>query len=331
MNENIGSARVVVSPNESLRLANGICGIPKKIQSKTPNNFSDIVSGTAGGDVALNAQIFYPLNITGPVPIVILVPGSTGINTSHLKHATTLTSIGIGACVLDSFGPREITQTYHDQRLLTFSAGTYDVLAATAHLMKLDRVDPERIGAMGPSRGGFAVLQAAMRPLADAVLGHEKALCAVLPMYPSGVFQFFKPDTGRTKIGIAMGDGDRWTLLSTAQAYAHSIRLCGGNIRMNVWHDADHSFDREDVPVTYVETGVESTRAPIYYLNDRGYFCDSNGENENTELTEEALRAYIHDRYGNKGSWLGSRPGQPETFTQYLTDFFSNSFGLKRS
>lgn len=220
-------------------------------------------------------------------------------------------------------------QTYHDQRLLTFCAGTYDVLAATAHLMKLDGVDSERIGAMGPSRGGAAVLQAAMRPLADVVLGPDKALCAVLPMYPSGVFQFFKPDIGRTKIGIAMGDGDRWTLLSTAQAYAHSIRLRGGDIRVNVWHDADHSFDREDVPLTYVETGVESTQAPIYYLNERGYFCDSNGENEDTELTEQALRVYIHERYGKQGSWLGSRPGQPESFTKYLTEFFTQSFGQK--
>ena len=42
--------------------------------------------------------------------MVLLVPGSTGINTSHLKHAATLTCAGIG-CVIDSFGARGITHT----------------------------------------------------------------------------------------------------------------------------------------------------------------------------------------------------------------------------
>ena len=54
-----------------------------------------------------------------------------------------------------------------------------------------------------------------MRPLADAVLGRQNGLRAVLPMCPSGVFQFFRPAVGATRIGIAMGDVDRWTLLST--------------------------------------------------------------------------------------------------------------------
>ncbi|KCV27731.1 dienelactone hydrolase family protein [Bordetella bronchiseptica] len=328
MSDSISSARVEVSPTEPLVLSNGIRGIPRAIQSYTPEHYADIVADRRTGSIALNAQAFFPEGNPGPVPMVILAPGSTGINTAHLKHAATLTSIGIGACVLDSFGPRGVSHTYHDQRLLTYSAGTYDVLAAAAHLMEWDRIDPRRIGATGPSRGGTAVLQAAMRPLADAVMGPDRALRAVLPMYPSGVFQFYAPDTGNTRIGIAMGDRDRWTLLSTVQGYARAIRLCGGDVRVTVWPDAEHSFDREDVPLMYVEAGVEATMAPIYYLTERGYFCDSNGENEDLALTEKTLRERIHERYGRQGSWLGSQPGQPESFTAFLKTFFAESFGM---
>ena len=68
--------------------------------------------------------------------------------------------------------------------------------------------------------------------------------------------------------------------------------------------------------------------APIYYLTERGYFCDSNGENEDLALTEKTLRERIHERYGRQGSWLGSQPGQPESFTAFLKTFFAESFGM---
>ena len=225
--------------------------------------------------------------------------------------------------MVDSFGARGITHTY-DQRLLTYSAGTYDVLAAA----NPDGLGRGRLRAHrrdGPSRGGSAVLQAAMRPLADAVLGRQNGLRAVLPMYPSGVFQFFRPAVGATRIGIAMGDVDRWTLLSTVQGYAQAIRLSGGDVRVTVWPGAAHSFDREDVPITCVEQGVESTLAPVYYLSDLGYFCDSNGENEDYALTESALRDRIHQQYGRQGVLAGQRPGQPASFTQFLVEFFGSA------
>ena len=80
-------------------------------------------------------------------------------------------------------------------------------------------------------------------------------------------------------------------------------------MRVTVWPGAAHSFDREDVPITYVEQGVESTLAPVYYLSDLGYFCDSNGENEDYALTESALRDRIHQQYGRQGAgWAAPRP-----------------------
>ena len=51
--------------------------------------------------------------------------------------------------------------------------------------------------------------------------------------------------------------------------------------------------------------------APIYYLTERGYFCDSNGENEDLALTEKTLRERIHERYGRQGSWLAASRDSP--------------------
>ena len=298
-------------------MANGIRGIPRVIPSRTPQHFSEIVSGTAQGAVTLNAQAFLPDGADGPVPMVLLVPGSTGINTSHLKHAATLTCAGIGACVVDSFGARGITHTYHDQRLLTYSAGTYDVPAAARTLMDWDAVDSARIGAMGPA--------AAVPPCcsSDAAAGRRgpgptkwiARRAADVPQWGVPVLPARRCDPHRHRDGRCRPLDPA---LHRAQGYAQAIRLSGGDVRVTVWPGAAHSFDREDVPITYVEQGVESTLAPVYYLSDLGYFCDSNGENEDYALTESALRDRIHQQYGRQGCWLGSAPASLRLSRSFL-------------
>ena len=97
MSDNLSSASVTVSATEPLVLANGIRGFPGDSQPDAAT--SPRSSRARQGAVTLNAQAFLPDGADGPVPMVLLVPGSTGINTSHLKHAATLTCAGIGACV----------------------------------------------------------------------------------------------------------------------------------------------------------------------------------------------------------------------------------------
>jgi dienelactone hydrolase len=325
MSASVSASRLQDFATTPHTLENGIRGEIFTLDSHSPAHWADIISGANGPPVKLAAQLFMPAKVRGPVPAVILVPGSTGVNRAHARHAASLSSHGIAAFIVDSFGGRGISHTYHDQRPMTFAAGTYDVLVAARRLMDEARIRADRIGAMGPSRGGSAVLQAAMQPVAHAVLGGKRELRAVLPMYPSGIFQFLNPKTGGTAIRVSMGDADKWTLLSTVQGYVNAIRLCGGDISLKVWRDAEHSFDRPDVPLTFIEDGLESTRAPIYYLSDQGHFHDLQTGLEDPTLTEHELRITIHDRYGHKGCSLGSKPGQPEMFTEDMLRFFKST------
>jgi dienelactone hydrolase len=320
----VSSSRIQDFSGTSIRLENGLDGAIMEFESGTPASWSQIITSTGMAPVTVRMQLFLPSNKNNQ-PVVFLIPGSTGINRTHVRHANSLTSIGIGACLVDSFGSRNITHTYHDQRQLTFSAGTYDLLRAAATLMHDERVNAHALGAMGPSRGGTSVLQAAMKPLAEAVLGHNTAFRAVLPMYPSGIFQFMTPNTGKTSIRISMGDSDKWTLLSAVQGYCNAIRLCGGDIELKVWRDAEHSFDRPEVPLTFIHDGVESTRSPVYYLDEHANFYDLYSGKPNPLLTESELRTEIHERFGHEGCTLGSKPGQPELFTEDMLSFFKRT------
>jgi len=77
-----------------------------------------------------------------------------------------------------------------DQTQLTHAASAYDVLAAMRMLATQPNIDGQRIGALGHSRGGAAVLLAVHQQMTRAVLGEGRSLKAVLVGWPLCVFQF---------------------------------------------------------------------------------------------------------------------------------------------
>ncbi len=101
----------------------------------------------------------------------MVVPGSLGVAPSHLAHAEALVDDGFAAFMLDSFGARDVTSTVANQTQFSFAASAYDVLAAWKVLAAHPQIDASRIGAQGHSRGGSAVMTAATRGFADAVVG----------------------------------------------------------------------------------------------------------------------------------------------------------------
>ena len=80
MSDSISSARVEVSPTEPLVLSNGIRGIPRAIQSYTPEHYADIVADRRTGSIALNAQAFFRRGTRGLSPwsfLLLEAPAST--------------------------------------------------------------------------------------------------------------------------------------------------------------------------------------------------------------------------------------------------------------
>ena len=162
----------------------------------------------------------------GKFPLVMVVPGSLGVAPSHLAHAEAVVEDGFAAFVLDSFGARDVTSTVANQTQFSFASSAYDVLAAWKVLAAHPQIDASRIGAQGHSRGGSAVLTAATRRFADAVVGDGGAFSSVFAAYPWSGHQFLDPRVGDTEIRIVMGDADEWCSPMQVQGHCQAIRLC---------------------------------------------------------------------------------------------------------
>jgi len=317
--------------DQPISFASGL-GQNIEIPSASPRNYYQVISAPADmPKVTVDGKLFLPASglrsANEKLPLVMIVPGSLGVAPSHLAHAETLTTAGFATFVLDSFGARGVSSTVANQTQFSFAASAYDVLAAWQVLSRLPGIDATKIGAQGHSRGGSAVLTAATRRFADAVIGQERGLSAVLAAYPWSGHQFCDPDVGATSVRVLMGDADEWCSPMQVQGHCQAIRLSGGDVSMRLIAGAHHSFDR-GTEITDVAEASVSPAAPTAYLADDGAFIHPVRGVPETELGDRDLMVYaLKAGYGRKGARIGSRPGDAELFKADMLAFWTGMFG----
>lgn len=311
---------------------NGVLGQNIDCPSASPLNYYQVISAAADMPaITVDGKLFMPAgHVCGsqPVPLIIVAPGSLGVAPSHLKHAETLNAAGYATFVLDSFGARGVSSTVAKQTQFSFAASAYDVLAAWKVLRALPGIDATKIGAQGHSRGGSAVLTAATRRFADAVIGPGNALAAVLPAYPWSGHQFLDPTVGDTVVHVLMGDADEWCSTMQAQGHCQAIRLSGGKATMRLFAGAHHSFDRGTAVIHIAEASV-APAAPTTFIADDGAFIHPLEEKPNPALVDRDVMVYsLKAGYGKKGAHLGSHPGEAEVFRDAMEAFWQRILPL---
>ena len=318
--------------DQAITFANGVEGRNIDIPSASPLNYYQVI--TAPGDMpslTIDGKLFLPPPTRrvskGKLPLVIIAPGSLGVAPSHVAHAETLTNEGYAAFLLDSFGARGVTSTVAKQTQFSFAASAYDVLAAWTVLATLPEIDGTRIGAQGHSRGGSAVVTAASRRFADAVVGKGRGLIGVLAGYPWSGHQFLDPHVGTTVVSVLMGDADEWCSPMQVQGHCQAIRLTGGAVTMRLFPGAHHSFDRGTKIVDIADASV-SPGAPTTYLADDGSFIHPLESVPNPKLIDRDLMVYsLKAGYGRKGAKLGSRDGEAALFRNDMVAFWKRVLG----
>lgn len=313
-------------------LGNGIRGHNLEIPSATPENYHQVISRPdAMPPITVDGKLFLPETRSerdGKWPVVLIVPGSLGVTAANLAHATTLTSAGIAAFVLDSFGARGVISTAAKQTQFSFAASAYDVLAAWKVVTAHPAIDASRTGTQGHSRGGAAVLTAATRRFADAVLGRGRGPIAVLGAYPWSGHQFLDPRVGSTEIRALIGDRDEWCSAMQVQGHCQAIRLSGGRASVRIVAGAHHSFDRGS-PVIEIAEGSVSPHAPTTYLADDGAFIHPLEDTPDPTLVDRDVMVYsLKAGYGKKGAKLGSNPGDAEIFRSEMLAFWQRTLGV---
>jgi dienelactone hydrolase len=322
----MGNNTAIRFRDKAISFANGAVGETVAIPSASPTNYHHVISGRGGLQKAeLDGKLFMPPAHkpgSGKLPLVIVVPGSLGVAPSHVTHAETLTDNGIAAFVLDNFGGRDVTSTVANQTQFSFAASAYDVLATWAVLAAHPEIDGTRIGAQGHSRGGSAVLSAATRRFADAVIGKGRGLIAILAAYPWCGHQFLDPRVGTTEVRVLMGDADEWCSPMQTQGHVQAVRLAGADASMRLFAGAHHSFDR-GTDIVDVPDAAVSPAAPTAYLADDGAFIHPIDGTSNPALVDRDLMVYgLKAGYGRKGARIGSRAGDDKSFRDDMVAFW---------
>ena len=295
-----------------------------------PLNYFHVVSHSADlPRLTIDGKLFLPPEIIASAMGSAACDGGAGQprrRASHLAHAEALVDDGFAAFVLDSFGARDVTSTVANQTQFSFASSAYDVLAAWKVLAAHPDIDASRIGAQGHSRGGSAVMTAATRRFADAVVGNGAGFSSVLAAYPWSGHQFLDPSVGETEIRVVMGDADEWCSPMQVQGHCQAIRLAGGKVAMRLIAGAQHSFDRGTAIVNVPEASV-SPAAPTIYIADDGGFIHplARFRSQTRRSRPDGLRA--EGRLRPQGREIGSRDGEAELFKADMLAFWRRTLG----
>jgi dienelactone hydrolase len=309
--------------DEGFRLANGLAGTPLTIETANPTNYHQAISEPDRMPrLSMFGRLFLPEG-DGPFPVVIVVPGSLGLASSHLEKVEILTNAGIAACPIDPFHARSVLSTVANQTQYSFAASAWDVLATSLALAAVRQVDSSRIGAQGHSRGGSAVLTAASTQLGQA--SDAPDLCAVYAAYPWCGHQFLNPIVGNTRVRAVIGDLDDWCLPQQVQAHIHAMRLVGGDASSKVFGGAHHSFDRR-TPREKIDEAAVAPGAPTVYLSDDGAMIHPLTGAPDPALCDRELMVYaLKAGYGRKGAHIGGGGESAQAFDDDMTRFWRSA------
>ena len=243
----------------------------------------------------------------------------------HLEQAAALTNQGIAVLLIDPFHGRGIGSTVQDQGRLSWAASTYDVIAAVGFLRRYPKVDPARIGAVGSSRGGTAVMMAMSAQISDAFLGPSQGIKAGLAGYPWCGIQFWSSRLSRgAKLLLLSGDKDDWVSVQQCQDAVHSLAQSGGDAQIMLFPGAHHAFDRSGVPPTTIADAPTSTSFPTIYLNDQGTYVDPRSGRPDKKLTAADFQRHASEAgFMHRGVTVGSIGAQANEYVTELTRFMA--------
>jgi dienelactone hydrolase len=197
-----------------------------------------------GAEVVIAGELRIPKPGSERLPAVVLIHGSGGIGRNSADWVGVLNGIGISTFLVDSFTARGLVSVTTNQAVLGRLVQTYDAYRALELLAKHSRVDPAKIGAMGFSRGGQAILYASMKRLQKIHGPADASFAAYIPFYPNCGTTYIEDENLVDKpIRIFHGSADDYVPVAPCRSYVERLRKAGKDIVLTEYADAHHVFD----------------------------------------------------------------------------------------
>jgi dienelactone hydrolase len=253
----VGAGGALCDEAPATSLADGRSG-KIHFESVTPTGYFELARRTATQKAVVFGTLLLPAQPAGRVPAMVIAHGSGGVSDPReFWWARQFVGLGVAAFVVDSFAPRNIHQTATDQGQLSTAANVADALSALRLLATHPRIDPERIGIMGFSKGGQAAIYAALEPFRRAMVGDATRFALHVPLYPYCNDWMVSERTTGAPMLFLLGGRDDYTPAEPCRKYAEWFKSKGAAATVIVYRDAYHGFDTIGSPVSlaHVVTG----------------------------------------------------------------------------
>lgn len=257
----------------ALLLYGALCGCPVRA-----TDFLSLSVMPIGAQEPIPATLLKP-DGEGPFAAIVMMHDCSGLGRrssgAPQRWAKELAAQGYVVLMPDSFAPRGLadgvcTTPAKQRSRVNGYLRAADAYGALAALRALPYVDGRRVGIMGGSHGGWAVLAAMFVPdNANDKLSQAKTdgFAAAIALYPGcepryGAWSTTNTDnpvaarhTGTYQpiapLKILTGEKDDWTPAETCRLLAEGSRAAGYPVDIKIYPGAHHSFD-SDRPVRFV-------------------------------------------------------------------------------
>ena len=154
--------------------------------------------------------------------------------------------MGFAALLIDSFRPRGYREVCNRGRLVPPEAQARDAFDGAAYLRAAPEVRAQRVGVIGFSHGGWAVLKAVLAGVVRRP--DEPPFAAAVAFYPG-----CDPPVAalETDTLILIGDADDWTPVARCAHWRDAVQTNGHTLRMKIYPGARHSFDAPSPPHSF--------------------------------------------------------------------------------
>jgi len=170
------------------------------------------------------AELYLPFG-TAPTGAIVVLHGCDGIGPHYRQWARRLTEWGFAALLIDSFRPRGFREVCNHGMLVQPEAQARDAFDGAAYLRAAPEVRAERVGVIGFSHGGYAVLKAVLAGLVRCQ--NEPVFAAAVAYYPGCDPRDLPGAPLEVDTLILIGDADDWTPAARCAAGAIRSRPTG--------------------------------------------------------------------------------------------------------
>ncbi|HVY12376.1 MAG TPA: dienelactone hydrolase family protein [Alphaproteobacteria bacterium] len=195
-----------------------------------------------GKNVVIKSVLFLPAG-TAKVPVMTILHSSGGLRMHDFNYVRELLGMGVGAYLIDSFTGRGITSSFDNQGKVTPFSLVVDAMSGLAGIQSLPRVDGNRVGVIGFSKGGITAGATAMNYWLAQMPGNKLKYQLHIMVYPSCSVQPYDMSTTGAPVYMLLGEKDTYTGVEKCQLMAAKMKQAGANILVKVYAGAQHRWD----------------------------------------------------------------------------------------